>query len=343
MKNAAKTLIRAVIGIGLAVFLISSVIRRSGVDLQSEFANCRWPLIVFAFACYLGSIGFTLIRWQMLLKVQGIHLKMRDVLSLTMIGVFFNMVIPGAVSGDVIKMVYVSEHSKGKTTEAVTTILLDRVLGLFGLFLVALLSVLVSLPFVLGASLQIQYGAVLVGGGSLVGVLALLTVEFREKIMNLPGVGSVVDFGRRNAPQKATGVIIRLIAALDLYRGKRIVVGYALLLSIAVHSSLAVAVFSVGRSFHEETLKLRHYFISTQVANTAGAIPITPAGFGSRDIVLSAFLFEAGAEKEKAGIIPACYSILIVISSLIGGVFFIFTKRKLTNPDAVEADNTAMT
>ena len=37
MKNSIKTSIRAVIGIGLAVFLINSILNYSGVDIDTEF------------------------------------------------------------------------------------------------------------------------------------------------------------------------------------------------------------------------------------------------------------------------------------------------------------------
>ena len=125
-----------------------------------------------------------------------------------------------------------------------------------------------------------------------------------------------------------TETVLKLIAALDLYKHSIKVVFYSLLLSMTIHLSLSVCVYSVGKGFHEHRVGLKHYCLATQMANAITAIPITPAGFGSRDFVLSLFLVEGGALKEKAGIIPPFFSIIIAFWSLIGGAFFIFHKRQ---------------
>ena len=54
-----------------------------------------------------------------------------------MIGSLFNAVIPGAVGGDIVKGYYVCRRATAKTPEALTTILIDRVVGLLGLLLLA--------------------------------------------------------------------------------------------------------------------------------------------------------------------------------------------------------------
>ena len=71
-----------------------------------------------------------------------------------------------------------------------------------------------------------------------------------------------------------------------------------------------------------------NFFLSTQVANAVGAIPLTPAGIGSRDFALKLFLESGGADSAKAGIIPVFYTIVLSFWSLIGGIFYIFINRK---------------
>ena len=122
MKKIFATSLRGIIGLTAAVWLISHVISNSGVDIVTEFKQSnRLPLTLA-----IGLFGLVLIicvyRWKLLLNVQGIHLHFFRLVQLSMIGVFFNLVIPGAVSGDFIKMAYISPHAKGKTTEAVLTI-----------------------------------------------------------------------------------------------------------------------------------------------------------------------------------------------------------------------------
>ena len=49
-------------------------------------------------SAFLGPI-----RWQLLLRAQGIKLSMGRTAQLTLIGNFFNIALPGAVSGDFVK------------------------------------------------------------------------------------------------------------------------------------------------------------------------------------------------------------------------------------------------
>lgn len=82
------------------------------------------------FAVFLGSL-----RWFLLLRGIGIHTGFFGVMRLTLIGFFFNSAMPGAVGGDVIKGIYIAKHAqRGQKGATVISILMDRIVGLFGLF-----------------------------------------------------------------------------------------------------------------------------------------------------------------------------------------------------------------
>ena len=328
MKKNVAIGLRALIGLSLATFLVYKVITHSGVDLVAEFKLSNPLLLTTALALYGTAILLTVLRWKLLLAVQEIHLPFFRLTQLTMIGVFFNLVLPGAVSGDLVKMHYISPHSKDKTTEAVLTIFLDRVIGLFGLFLVALVFVFLSFKFLLSASRAIQMSAVVVGAGSISAMLGWLSVEFRKYLQRLPGVNGLIRSMRKFTPIKIRDIFDRFILALDIYREHRLVIARSIILSMVVHLCLGLAVFCIGRGFHENNLSPKHYLLTTQVANTIGAVPMTPGGIGSRDFAFKEFLTDGGADSSKAGIIPVFYSILLAIWSLIGGFFYIFLNRK---------------
>ena len=61
---------------------------------------------------------------------------LRAAILLGFIGNVFNLVIPGAVGGDLIKAAYlVRMHVK--KTQAIASMVIDRILGLLGLFILA--------------------------------------------------------------------------------------------------------------------------------------------------------------------------------------------------------------
>ncbi|HEY8280432.1 MAG TPA: lysylphosphatidylglycerol synthase transmembrane domain-containing protein, partial [Bdellovibrionota bacterium] len=99
----------------------------------------------------LGSVGLVLFslsiglyRWKLLLEGQGVLLGMGEIVRYGMIGAFFNTTMPGAVSGDIIKAWYVIADRAGqRKTPVLTSVLLDRVMGVFGLVLVSASPVLI--------------------------------------------------------------------------------------------------------------------------------------------------------------------------------------------------------
>ena len=85
---------------------------------------------------------FVLVSWrfQIILDALGLRAPFGRALQWTMIGEFFSSALPLATGGDLVKAVYAAQaYGKGRRGIAVLAVLLDRVVGLFGLFLFALL------------------------------------------------------------------------------------------------------------------------------------------------------------------------------------------------------------
>ncbi len=71
-----------------------------------------------------------------MLGIQDVRLSLWNSVKLTFVGNFFNFALPGTTGGDLIKAYYLTRFTHRKT-EAVTTIFLDRIIGLLGLVLLA--------------------------------------------------------------------------------------------------------------------------------------------------------------------------------------------------------------
>lgn len=96
----------------------------------------------------LGYLCLGGLRWYLLLRGLGLEIRYRKILSLQLIGFFFNTAIPGAVGGDIIKAFYVIREQQGdRKTPAMLTILLDRLIGLAALFFMAAVSIGSDWPF----------------------------------------------------------------------------------------------------------------------------------------------------------------------------------------------------
>src|SRR4051812_4062322 len=78
----------------------------------------RLDLLVPAFLVSLAMTFAGALRWQILLRAQGLRLPLSRTVQLAFIGTFFNILIPGAVSGDFIKAYYVGHEIDGRRAQA---------------------------------------------------------------------------------------------------------------------------------------------------------------------------------------------------------------------------------
>lgn len=317
--------LRLIVSLAIASWAINWVLASAGANLTDVVRTMNWNWI--GAGLLLTALGTALAsyRWSTLLALQQVKVSQWDAFRLTMIGIFFNLFGFGGVGGDVFKMYYVQAQAGNRREEAILSILVDRIIGLLGLFVVALL----TLPFVWAElrtadpKVQSMVGFVVlisvVGGG---GVVLVLSRDYW-----LPeSLKEAIKKAARKFPAKLVGLFVRLIRSVDLYRSHIPTVLRALALSAVMHSLATLNVMCIGKSFHIEGLAARHYFLAVQVANTISAVPITPGGLGSRDLVIQQLFKFAGADP-RANLIPFGLSMMLVFWSVIGGIFFIFAKR----------------
>lgn len=96
-----------------------------------------------AFAVSLALMGATLligaVRWSMALRVQGLDLPFKRAGEISLIAHFFNSFLLGSTGGDLLKAYYAARETHHKKAEAVTTVFVDRLIGLFSMLLFAAL------------------------------------------------------------------------------------------------------------------------------------------------------------------------------------------------------------
>ena len=320
--------IRITIGLGLAYILIHLTINSTGANVWTEMVRANRLLLLLSLLFYSSSIYLSVERLNILLSIQNIKIGKWNITKLSMIGNFFSLIIPGGVSGDLVKMVYLAKQTKKRKAEAVLTIFLDRVIGMLGLMIVAAAIIFWFLPQIDNVDLQhqpIQSAILGLGIGSISGVLIffLLLMQSFKKGGKKPG--KIYEWIRSKLPPKIFLLVDRLIAALALYRNNRVVIVKTLLLSICIHLSLGVNLFLVGWCVGENIIRLRDYILATQIGNLIGVLPITPGGVGLRDISTALILKTQGALPEMAGVIPIVMTLIIIFWRLIGCGFFIFS------------------
>ncbi len=80
-----------------------------------------------------ATIFIGVLRWQAVLRVHGLKLSLWRVTQISFVAHFFNSFLLGSVGGDVLKAYYVARETHHKKPEAVVTVVVDRLIGLFSM------------------------------------------------------------------------------------------------------------------------------------------------------------------------------------------------------------------
>src|SRR4051794_40916041 len=131
MKKVLLTSAQVAVTIALLYFVFRDPAKRAQMATALRLANYWW--MALGIAAYLTVELAAAIRWQVLLRVQKIHLSNMRVGGLFLIGMFYNQFMPGGTGGDIIKSYLLLKETPDKKAGALLAVLFDRLIGLMAL------------------------------------------------------------------------------------------------------------------------------------------------------------------------------------------------------------------
>ena len=324
-QSKAWKALRGVLSLSVAFALVGWVVVQSGIDPLQVLSNVDGRYFFAAFLFYGVGVLTASWRWYLLLHHIRVQLPILTVLRLTLIGQFFNLLVPGGVGGDLIKMVYLRRESGERYPQALLTVLLDRVMGLAGLLLVAVLSVAWNLPMILNGPPELQALMMVVAGASVAGLIAGIVFLLWPWISR--GVGRWKEQAEQRLPATVLSVIAKLGDALDLLRAAPGKLWALILLSTVGHVTAAIGVFLIAKGTGETfALGFAPCLLATQLSNLVAAVPLTPGGLGGRDLIMSLLLRASGAPASLAGSVPVLVTVCLIGWSLLGGLALLWER-----------------
>jgi glycosyltransferase 2 family protein len=259
----------------LAFALLGFVIWRNREQISHVFSRpLDLRLFGVAVLLYLFSAVLTFIRWFMLVRVIEPHFKLSSTFVLGSIGMVFNLVIPGGVGGDLIKASYLV-RMRIRRTQAIASMVIDRILGLLALFILAAVSGAIAWP---GAPRDVRILAVLAWLAVLTGVLVLVAI--------FTGAFSRM-FPRASSSGSKFGLIVSELREMSTtYRGRLDVVFRCLVLCIFIHVLNVTSFYLVSRMLYPEmpTTLAQHFSMVPLILFTL-AIPLPFGALGVTELV----------------------------------------------------------
>lgn len=248
-------------------------------------------------------------RWTIVARGLGVVFAFRPAWAITLIGAFFNQVLPSSVGGDAAR-VWRLRRAGLRTGEAVNTVVVDRMVALFGTVVI----VVAGLPLLLGwideGQKRWAVALVLALAAAAIGTMAVLPrLPFARKV-EVRRVGrAVVQLGRDTA---------------TIFRRPAIFLP-ALLLALSIHVGVSVAVWRLAAATDVDLRIIEAVFLVPLVI-LFSMIPITIAGWGVREGAMVVALSTVGIDRDSALAVSLLFGLANAVASLPGGLIWLITR-----------------
>jgi len=264
-------------GSGETVDAPSFIFRPGVVRTVSE---ARLDLVIYALLGVSIVLPFQAVRWKLLLIARQMQVPFWKVQRLVLVGMFFNICMPGTTGGDVVKAYYAAAKND-RRTDAVMSVVVDRVLGLLGLILLAGVVGLFMLDDPLARQITIY-----IWSCAAIGAVGA-TVYFSGRLRRQLGLEWII----RRLPGR--GFLQNIDAAVVAYRHHPLTLGTGLALSMGNHTALAGAAALAGYALGMQT-DFGVLMTVLPVVIFAAALPISPQGLGVMEYLAIEMLMSPG-------------------------------------------------
>jgi uncharacterized membrane protein YbhN (UPF0104 family) len=271
------------------------------------FAQLRLGWWLAAVGLYLFTQVVSSVRWQLLARPLGLERPLRQFVAFYFIGMYFNLLLPTSVGGDVVRAWYLDGGS-GRKLAAFLSVFIDRFSGLLVLLALACVAVAVcpiALPVWVYASV---WGTV---GAAVAGLIALALYDGRFPLaMKVPGAKRVLS--KLDALKASSAVLLRPRLLLSTTA-----------LSLVVQATNVVLVWVVGLAI-DAPVPAAYYWILVPMVTLLTLLPISLNGMGVREWGTVLFLHPLGVGAEAALSLAFLWFAVFTAASLCGSAVYLF-------------------
>ncbi|MBU4345943.1 MAG: flippase-like domain-containing protein [Candidatus Omnitrophica bacterium] len=306
-KKIFFAFLRVGISIILLIFLFKQVDNKSLLEI---IKNADKFLLVSVFFIFCFTYLLALLRWEMLLKAAQIHLSLKRIIISFSGGLFFNLFLPTAVGGDLVRSLDLSTHTK-RPREVIATVLLDRLSGYVALVLVALLALGFGWRFLQDRSVLIP---VFIITALLASILLVLFNRFLyskiNKLLHSPTAGRIRE------------AIKNLHHEMHIFRHHKDILVDNLIFSLVIQILGPVTFYLIALSLGLK-INIIYFFIFVPIISAISLLPISIGGLGLRDASIVFFFAKTGVGQDLALAMSLLYFSFILIYGILGGFIYV--------------------
>lgn len=298
----------------VSILLLWYILTTVGINkVIDSFTSVNIVWIGYAVVAMTISNLLGAFQWGIILKNLDVKLTFRKVLGFFYTGLFFNNFLLSFVGGDAVRVYDISKIS-GKNSHALSTVFLDRFVGLITISIFALVA---SMFFINQLDPNLLY--VIIGIVVIVfpGIIYLLYKKSFAKKFE--------PFGKKVIPKRFHGLLSDTYNSLNYYRENPGLILKVLLISLFVQS-LRISVHYFAASSIGVEVNFLYFFLFIPIITIVLLIPIAPGGVGLRELT-AAELFNFAGIKEEAVVFEMLAFFIAIFCSLPGIISFIFRSK----------------
>jgi hypothetical protein len=284
-------------------------------DIFHALQLAKLPILCLAFSLHFLGCYVSVLRWSVLLRAQNLVLPISTLLKSYMVALFFNNLLPSTVGGDVVRVYDTCRLGKDKAG-AVTTVFVDRLLGIFVLmgFLSGSLLLLKRFPTPLSHS----YRWVLSSGGILLAIAWAVLRAYRH----MTTTATMVPLPSVNRIQQ---LIKKTIESLLRLKQRKDLLAVALILSLILQINVVMYYYLIALGIGI-SVPFKDFFLIVPLAIFVMMIPVSINGVGLRENVFVLFFATFGVMKAEAIAFAWLDYGMVLMLGIIGGVVYAFLR-----------------
>ncbi len=304
MRQALLRITISLAFIGLLFYLVRDDIPQ----IVHALRNVHKPLLALAVLISLSTVFILSKRLQLIFAAEDMNVRFFESSNLTFIGYFFNNFLPTSVGGDIVKMMCASRLT-GNPVKSVTSIMMDRIFGLFTFIVIPSVSFLFLLKKIGNPTVPVIIYSCL---GAAIFCFVLLfnrniarRFKFIEHFLNFLHVG-----------QKAR----QIYDGLHNFKNHKGVWAEAILLSILGQTISIFVLYLMARALGAQA-PIVYFYLLVPVVHLLSMLP-SLNGLGIRESAYTYFLAPY-IGREYAVALGVLWLGQLFILSLIGGIIYL--------------------
>lgn len=321
MSGRAKNLLVFGLKVAVAAALLTWLVRSGSLDFGALGQMLRSPaLVAMDLAVFVLATLFGALRWRALLTLVDVRPRFGRLLQLQLSALFFNVVIPGNVGGDVVKALYVARDARPEARPTILLIVfIERLLGLVGLVVLGSAVVLAR-----GASIWSQpllrplaITVLVLGGGTAAGFATFVVVMRTAGERIASWTGGTTKLGR---------LLTQLVGALRLVSAGPSALGRAVLFSLGIHA-LGIGFFTVlVRELGGHAVGFGEMATVYPLGILSLILPVSPSGLGVGHVAFDKLFHAIGLDGGAT--VFNVYLLGTIAPYLLGVVPYLALKRE---------------